>query len=43
LERDLSERLGLKVDISFDGRGGAVRIVYKSLDQLDTVIALLSR
>ncbi len=43
LERDLSERLGLKVDISFDGRGGAVRIVYRSLDQLDTVLALLSR
>jgi ParB family chromosome partitioning protein len=43
LERDLSERLGLKVDISFDGRGGQMRIVYKSLDQLDTVIALLSR
>jgi ParB family chromosome partitioning protein len=43
LERDLSERLGLKVEIDFDGRGGHVRIVYKSLDQLDTVIALLSR
>jgi ParB family chromosome partitioning protein len=43
LERDLSERLGLKVEIGFDGRGGHVRIVYKSLDQLDTVIALLSR
>ena len=43
LERDLSERLGLKVDIGFDGRGGTVRIAYKSLDQLDNVIALLSR
>ena len=43
LERDLSERLGLKVDIAFDGRGGTVRIAYKSLDQLDNVIALLSR
>ena len=43
LERDLSERLGLRVDIGFDGRGGHLRIVYKSLDQLDTVIALLSR
>ncbi len=43
LERDLSERLGLKVEISFDGRGGQVRIAYRSLDQLDNVIALLSR
>lgn len=43
LERDLSDRLGLRVDISFDGKGGAVRIHYRSLDQLDGLIALLSR
>jgi ParB family chromosome partitioning protein len=43
LERDLSDKLGLKVEISFDGRGGNLRIVYKSLDQLDSVISLLSR
>jgi ParB family chromosome partitioning protein len=43
LEHDLSERLGLKVDISFDGKGGAVRIQYRSLDQLDGLIALLGR
>ncbi len=43
LERDLTERLGLKVDISFDGKGGAVRIQYRSLDQLDGIVALLSR
>ena len=43
LERDLSQRLGLKVEISFDGKGGVVRIVYRSLDQLDGVIALLGR
>lgn len=42
LERDLSERLGLKVQISFDGKGGAVRIAYQNLDQLDGVVALLS-
>lgn len=42
LERDLTERLGLKVEISFDGKGGSVRIHYRSLDQLDGVIALLS-
>jgi ParB family chromosome partitioning protein len=43
LERDLSERLGLKVDISFDGRGGLVRLSYRSLDQLDGIVTLLSR
>jgi len=43
LERDLSEKLGLKVQIAFDGKGGSVRITYRSLDQLDGVIALLSR
>lgn len=43
LEQDLGERLGLKVDIAFDGKGGTVRIQYRSLDQLDGLIALLSR
>ena len=43
LERDLSEKLGLKVQIAFDGRGGSVRVLYRSLDQLDGLIALLSR
>ncbi len=43
LERDLSQRLGLRVEIGFDGRGGQVRLVYKTLDQLDTLVALLSR
>jgi len=43
LEHDLSERLGLKVDIAFDGKGGAVRIAYRSLDQLDGIVALLSQ
>jgi ParB family chromosome partitioning protein len=41
LERDLAERLGLKVEIVFDGKGGSVRIQYRSLDQLDGLIALL--
>ena len=41
LEHSLSEALGLKVEISFDGKGGAVRIHYRSLDQLDGLIALL--
>ncbi len=43
LERDLSEKLGLKIAIAFDGRGGHVRIGYRSLDQLDTIVAMLSR
>ncbi len=43
LERDLSERLGLKVDIAFDGKGGTLRIQYRSLDQLDSIVTLLSR
>ena len=43
LERDLSERLGLKVQISFDGKGGSVAVHYKSLDQLDSLIALLNK
>ena len=43
LERSLTERLGLKVEIRFDGKGGSVRIQYRSLDQLDGLIALLSR
>ena len=43
LERDLTERLGLKVQIAFDGHGGSVRIFYRSLDQLDGVIALLGK
>jgi len=41
LARDLSEQLGLRVDIVFDGNGGSVRLSYKSLDQLDGIISLL--
>ena len=41
LEADLSTRLGLKVEIAFDGKGGNVRIQYRSLDQLDGIITLL--
>jgi len=42
LETELSEHLGLKVEIGFDGRGGTVRIHYRSLEQLDGLIALLN-
>lgn len=43
LARDLSERLGLTVQISFDGRAGSVVIRYRNLDQLDGIVALLNR
>jgi ParB family transcriptional regulator, chromosome partitioning protein len=43
LEAELSNRLGLKVEISFDGKHGNVRIHYRSLDQLDGLVTLLSR
>lgn len=42
LERDLSEKLGLKVAIRHGVRGGQVTIAYKDLDQLDGVIRLLN-
>ncbi|TXH39275.1 MAG: ParB/RepB/Spo0J family partition protein [Rhodospirillaceae bacterium] len=43
LERDLSHRLGLKVEIGFDGAaGGQVVVHYRSLEQLDDIIAKLN-
>ncbi|HUZ65779.1 MAG TPA: ParB/RepB/Spo0J family partition protein [Acetobacteraceae bacterium] len=41
LEQDLTSRLGLRVEISYDGRKGAIRIHYNSLDQLDGIVTLL--
>lgn len=41
LERELSERLGLRIAIRHAGRGGQVTIHYRDLDQLDGVIRLL--
>jgi ParB family chromosome partitioning protein len=41
LERELSERLGLRIAIRTSGRGGQVTIGYRDLDQLDGVIRLL--
>ena len=43
LEHDLSERLGLRVEITHAGRGGSVRIRYRTLDQLDALIARIGR
>ncbi len=42
LERDLSERLGLRVAIRPRGRGGQLSITYRDLDQLDGIIRLLN-
>lgn len=43
MERALAERLGLRVEIAFDGRRGSIRIQYDTLDQLDGLAALLMR
>jgi ParB family chromosome partitioning protein len=43
LARDLTEQLGLRVAIKYDGKRGEVRIAYNDLEQLDGLIALLSR
>ena len=43
LERQLAAALGLTVTVQQGARGGTVRIAYRTLDQLDEVIALLTR
>uniref|UniRef100_A0A8J4H7R4 ParB/RepB/Spo0J family partition protein n=1 Tax=Acidicaldus sp. TaxID=1872105 RepID=A0A8J4H7R4_9PROT len=43
LAHSLSERLGLRVEIAFNGRTGTLSLHYRSLDQLDGIITLLSR
>jgi ParB family chromosome partitioning protein len=42
LEQELTEKLGLRVQIGSSGSGGQVRIHYRTLDQLDGLIQLLS-
>lgn len=42
LERELTQLLGLKVTIEFDGQGGALTVHYRTLDQLDDVLRRLS-
>ncbi len=42
LERDLSNLLGLEVEIKFRGAGGSLILHYRSLDQLDEVLQRLS-
>ncbi|MDF1610508.1 ParB/RepB/Spo0J family partition protein [Hoeflea sp. YIM 152468] len=41
LERSLSDVLGLKVQLAHKGKGGQLRIDYKSLEQLDELCRLL--
>ncbi len=38
----LSQKLGLSVKITFDGKRGLVSLAYQGLDQLDGIIALLN-
>lgn len=43
LERDLSNLLGLKVGISFDGKGGVLSVHYSTLEQLDDVLRRMGK
>ena len=42
LERQLADILGLKVQVTHKGQGGAVTLHYSSLEQLDMVCQRLS-
>jgi ParB family chromosome partitioning protein len=42
LERQLSDMLGIKVQVTHKGQGGAVTLHYSSLDQLDMICQRLS-
>lgn len=41
LERSLSDKLGLKVEVNHKGQGGQLKIDYKSLDQLESLCRAL--
>lgn len=41
LERELSSLLGLRVTIAQEGRGGSLKVAYRSLDQLDALLERL--
>ncbi|MGE4482039.1 ParB/RepB/Spo0J family partition protein [Acidocella sp.] len=43
LAENLSERLGMKVEVKFNGKGGMLILNYADLDQLDSLLALLNR
>jgi ParB family chromosome partitioning protein len=42
LERELTQLLGLKVTIAFDGEGGMLTVHYRTLEQLDDVLRRLN-
>jgi ParB family chromosome partitioning protein len=42
LARNLSEKLGVNVKVTFNGKTGAIIINYTTLDQLDEVLTLLN-
>ncbi len=42
LAESLSERLGLKAEVKFNGKGGALILNYADLDQLDSLLAILN-
>jgi ParB family transcriptional regulator, chromosome partitioning protein len=41
MERALAEQLGLKVRVSFDGRGGFIQLFYRDLEQMDLLLTRL--
>ncbi len=41
LERNLSEEIGLKIEIAARGQSGSVRIHYRNMEQLDLLLARL--
>lgn len=41
MERALAEQLGLKVKVSFDGRGGFIQLFYRDLEQMDLILSRL--
>ena len=43
LERELSNLLGLKVGITFDGKGGVLSVHYSTLEQLDDVLRRMGK
>ncbi|OYY05259.1 MAG: chromosome partitioning protein ParB [Acidocella sp. 35-58-6] len=42
LADSLTEKLGLRVKVTFNGKGGTVLMNYKNLDQLDEILKLLN-
>ena len=43
VEADLAEYLGLQVALSYNGKGGSLTLRYRTLDQLDYLLAKLGR